>query len=156
MSAPSVDTRRGPWDPADRIIAFVTSRALLLGATLGLTYLTVAVTGDTSLTDPLIPGFGFGIVLVPPLVGVLTLVVWLCASAAVRLARLSRVAAFVALAALGLCAVAEAVIVGAGILSVMDVGPVSVAGAVVLAGGSAALLLRAHGAVGARARIGAP
>ncbi|MFD2340937.1 hypothetical protein FGG90_09565 [Clavibacter tessellarius] len=155
MSAPA-DPRAAAWDPADRIIAFVTSRALLLGATLGLAYLTVAVTGDSSLTDPLIPGFGsgfgFGLVLVPPLAGALTLVVWLFASAAVRLARLSRVAALVGI---GLCAVAEAAIVGAGILSVMDVRPVSVAGAVVLAGGSAALLLRAHGAVGGRARTSA-
>ncbi|MBT1634894.1 hypothetical protein [Clavibacter michiganensis] len=151
MSAPA-DPRAAAWDPADRVIAFVTSRALLLGATLGLAYLTVAVTGDSSLTDPLIPGFGFGLVLVPPLVGALTLVVWLCSSAAVRLARLGRVAALVGI---GLCAVAEAAIVGAGILSVMDVGPVSVAGAVVLAGGSAALLLRAHGAVGGRARTSA-
>lgn len=152
MSAPA-DPRAAAWDPADRIIAFVTSRALLLGATLGLAYLTVAVTGDSSLTDPLIPGFGFGLVLVPPLVGALTLVVWLCASAAVRLARLGRVAALVGIS---LCAVAEAAIFGAGILSVMDVRPVSVAGAVVLAGGSAALLLRAHGAVGGRARVAAP
>ncbi|MFT2750067.1 hypothetical protein [Clavibacter sp. Sh2036] len=153
MSAPPAGTRRGPWDPVDRVIAFVTSRALLLGATLGLAYLTAAVTGDELLTDPLIPGSGFGAVLVPPLAGVLTLLVWLCASGAVRLARRSRVASLVGL---GACGAAEAALVAAGIPSTMNVRPVSVVGAVVLAGGSAALLLRAHGAVGGRARVAAP
>jgi len=153
MSAPSVGTRRGPWDPVDRVIAFVTSRALLLGAAIALGYLTVAVTGQDSLTDPLIPGFGFGLVLVLPLACAFTLVVWLCASGALRLARLSRATSLIGVV---VCAAAEAAIVGAGILSVMNVRPVAVVGAVVLAGGAAVLLLRAHGAVGRRGRVTAP
>lgn len=152
MSGPA-DPRAAAWDPVDRVIVFVASRALLLGVTFGLAYLTTAVTRGESLTDPLIPGFGFGLVLVPPLAGALTVVVWLCASAAVRLARLSRVASLIGI---GLCAIAETAIVGAGILSVMNVRPLTVTGAVLVAAGSAALLLRVPGGAGGRTRTAAP
>jgi hypothetical protein len=151
MRTSPTGSRRAAWDPADRVIAFITSRALLLGAMIGLSYLTAAVTGDEFLTDPLIPGFGFGLILVLPIACAFTLVVWLCASGAVRLARLSRAASLVGVV---VCAAAESAIVGAGILSMMNVRPVSVVGAVLIAGGSAALLLRVHG-VGGRARVAA-
>jgi hypothetical protein len=137
------------WDPVDRVIAFVASRALLLGAVIGLASLSAAVTGEEFLTDPLIPGLGFGTILVLPIAGMLTLVAWLCASGAVRLARLSWLASRVGVV---VCSAAEAAIVGAGVLSLMNVRPLAAVGALLLAVGSAALLLRVHGGVRGRAR----
>jgi hypothetical protein len=149
MRASPTGSRRAAWDPIDRVIAFVASRVLLLGAAIGLSYLTAAVTGDEFLTDPLIPGFGFGLFLVLPLACALTLVVWVCASGAIRLAHVSRAASLIGVV---VCAAAESAIVGAGILSMMNVRPLAVVGAVLIAGGSAALLLRVHGA-GGRKRV---
>jgi hypothetical protein len=141
MPASPNGSRPAAWDPVDRVIAFVASRALLLGASLALVYLSVAVTGEDSLTDPLIPGFGMGIALIYPLALILTAAVWLCASGALLLARGSVVAAGIGVT---VCVLAEFVIVAAGILSMMNVRPVTVVGAVLLAGGSAALLAWSH------------